>query len=100
MKKKVVGMIMAAAMLAGIMAGCGNNAAENNSTAVNSDNAEGDKVQDQSAEQTGGQEIVVWTQMMDNEAALLQKYADQWAAETVNTVSVISQQAVHIIYGC
>lgn len=54
------------------MAGCGNNAAENNSTAVNSDNAEGDKVQDQSAEQTGGQEIVVWTQMMDNEAALLQ----------------------------
>ena len=92
MKKKLVGMIMAAAMLEGIMAGCGNNAAENNSTAVNSDNAEGDKVQDQSAEQTGGQEIVVWTQMMDNEAALLQKYADQWAAETGNTVSVISQQ--------
>lgn len=89
MKKRVASIMMAAAMLTGLLAGCGGSG--NGTQAAD---AEGGGRTEASAQQGGsqGQEIVVWTQMMDNEAALLQEYAGKWAAETGNTVSVISQQ--------
>ena len=91
MKKRVVSIMMTAAMLTGLLAGCGNSGSGNGTQAADADS--GDRTE-ASAAQDGskGQEIVVWTQMMDNEAALLQEYANKWASETGNTVSVISQQ--------
>lgn len=82
--------MMTAAMLTGLLAGCGGGSG-NGTQAADADS--GDRTE-ASAAQDGskGQEIVVWTQMMDNEAALLQEYANKWASETGNTVSVISQQ--------
>lgn len=90
MKKRVVSIMMTAAMLTGLLAGCGGGSG-NGTQAADADS--GDRTE-ASAAQDGskGQEIVVWTQMMDNEAALLQEYANKWASETGNTVSVISQQ--------
>lgn len=89
MKKRVASIMMAAAMLTGLLTGCGGSG--NGTQAADAES--GDRTE-ASARQGGsqGQEIVVWTQMMDNEAALLQEYAGKWAAETGNTVSVISQQ--------
>lgn len=82
--------MMTAAVLTGLLAGCGGGSG-NGTQAADADS--GDRTE-ASAAQDGskGQEIVVWTQMMDNEAALLQEYANKWASETGNTVSVISQQ--------
>ena len=90
MKKEVVSIMMTAAVLTGLLAGCGGGSG-NGTQAADADS--GDRTE-ASAAQDGskGQEIVVWTQMMDNEAALLQEYANKWASETGNTVSVISQQ--------
>lgn len=90
MKKRVVSIMMTAAVLTGLLAGCGGGSG-NGTQAADADS--GDRTE-ASAAQDGskGQEIVVWTQMMDNEAALLQEYANKWASETGNTVSVISQQ--------
>ncbi len=90
MKKEVVSIMMTAAVLTGLLAGCGGGSG-NGTQAADADS--GDRTE-ASAAQDGskGQEIVVWTQMMDNEAALVQEYANKWASETGNTVSVISQQ--------
>ena len=72
MKKRVVSIMMTAAMLTGLLAGCGNSGSGNGTQAADADS--GDRTE-ASAAQDGskGQEIVVWTQMMDNEAALLQE---------------------------
>ena len=90
MKKEVVSIMRTAAGLTGLLAGCGGGSG-NGTQAADADS--GDRTE-ASAAQDGskGQEIVVWTQMMDNEAALVQEYANKWASETGNTVSVISQQ--------
>ena len=80
MKKRVVSIMMTAAVLTGLLAGCGGGSG-NGTQAADADS--GDRTE-ASAAQDGskGQEIVVWTQMMDNEAALLQEYANKWASET------------------
>lgn len=95
-RKKVLSMIVCIAMTATLMAGCGGNSQPNGQTMAAQQNGDaGEQSKGETAENTAsaeGRNIVVWTQFMDNEAELLQKYADQWSAETGNTVSVIPQQ--------
>ena len=97
MKKKVLSMALCTVMAAVFLAGCGDGSSANDQTsaAQQDGSAAGqsaDSKNQESSASTGGKNIVVWTQFMDNEAELLQKYADQWGAETGNTVTVIPQQ--------
>lgn len=96
--KKVWGITLCTAMVFSLMAGCGSNSQSSSEAADNTAQSETvgsgkDTAEENASGETvsGGKEIVVWTEMMENEAALLQEYADQWGAETGNTVSVISQ---------
>lgn len=87
LRKGVIGFVLTSVVLTGAGTGCAaNDAAQGTQTVAEKEGGT------ETAGNAQGQEIVVWTQMMDNEAALLQEYANQWAAETGNTVSVISQQ--------
>ncbi|MDE5932852.1 MAG: extracellular solute-binding protein, partial [Lachnospiraceae bacterium] len=97
MKKKVLSMALCTVMTAVFLAGCGggSSAGDQTSVAQQDGSATGQSADSKNQEgsaSTGGKNIVVWTQFMDNEAELLQKYADQWGAETGNTVTVIPQQ--------
>lgn len=80
--KKVLGITLCAAMVFSMLTGCGNGNGN-----VSQSGGSGES----SAESAGGKEIIVWTEMMENEAALLQEYADKWGAETGNKATVISQ---------
>ena len=97
-RKKVLGLVLCAAITAMSVTGCGGNSQSGGqtTTAQQEGNAEEQSGSGTDAGEdtpsAGGQNIIVWTQFMDNEAELLQKYADQWGAETGNTVSVIPQQ--------
>ena len=101
--KRVLGITLCVAMMFSGLTGCGNAAATNETTSTDAaqsagdDSGAGDEAQstqsqsDASGESAGGKEIVVWTEMMENEAVLLQEYGDKWGAETGNKVTVISQ---------
>lgn len=96
-REKVLSMLMCTAMAAALLTGCGGSQSAGQTADAQPSGAKGqtadaaDQAEEGSAS-AGGQNIIVWTQFMDNEAELLQEYADQWGAETGNTVSVIPQQ--------
>lgn len=97
MKRKILSLALCTAVTAMLLSGCGGGSSSDGQTAAaqqdgNTDNQSADEGDQGSSAASGGQNIIVWTQFMDNEAELLQKYADQWGAETGNTVSVIPQQ--------
>lgn len=73
MKRNCLNFMLAAAMLAAALGGCG-------------------KKEEQSNSESEGAELVIWTQM-ENEVELLQEYADKWSEETGNKVQVIKQDA-------
>ena len=108
--KKVLGITLCAAMIFSSLTGCGNTDKPDENSGVSAPETEGDNAEStdgteepaasddtaqaepaESGESAGGKEIVVWTEMMENEAALLQEYGDKWGAETGNKVTVISQ---------
>lgn len=90
-------MVLCTAVTAVFLAGCGGGSSTGGQTAAaqqdgNAAGQSADGGNQESSAPSGGKSIIVWTQFMDNEAELLQKYADQWGAETGNTVTVIPQQ--------
>lgn len=108
--KKVLGITLCAAMIFSSLTGCGNTDKPDENSGVSAPETAGDNAGSadgteepaasddtaqaepaESGESAGGKEIVVWTEMMENEAALLQEYGDKWGAETGNKVTVISQ---------
>ena len=100
--KRVLGITLCVAMMFSGLTGCGNAATTNETASTEAAQSAGDdsgagnetqsaQASDATGESTGGKEIVVWTEMMENEAVLLQEYGDKWGAETGNKVTVISQ---------
>lgn len=102
--KKVLGITLCTAMMLSGLTGCGNSAqsdgtadtekaesAGNDADTGAETASDSDAQPESSGESAGGKEIVVWTEMMENEAALLQEYGDKWGEETGNKVTVISQ---------
>ncbi len=96
--KRVLGITLCTAMVFSLLTGCGNNSqsdgkaadtASQTESSASNDSAAGGNASEENV--SGGKEIVVWTEMMENEAALLQEYADKWGAETGNKATVISQ---------
>lgn len=74
--KKVTAMVLCVMIGVSALAGCGKT--DGKSTEVGTQNSSSNK------------EIIIWTQM-ENEAEVLQEWANQWGEETGNKVSIVYQ---------
>lgn len=71
--KRLIAFVCVLALPISILSGCGSKGASNNGTTTPT---------------KGGKTILVWSHLMDNEVAEVDKIAQQWAKDTGNTVKV------------